>query len=181
MYNSSALLAHSAMFSPAPQIPSAPGAKKKLIYDQDHRGPLSTDTVRDADAPASRQHRPARHLHRELRHVGQAGNRLRAASPGNHGPSGSPGVHGRAGSSCSTPRPKRKCATRCSARGRSATKATSAAFAKDAPGRDELDPAAAALQPLRANQGPARACRRLHHPHHSRQSQTKSPCTAAAR
>jgi purine nucleosidase len=33
------------MFSPAPQTPSASGAKKKLIYDQDHRGPLSTDTV----------------------------------------------------------------------------------------------------------------------------------------
>src|SRR5882672_2121810 len=39
------LLAHRAMFSPAPQTTSARGAKKKLIYDQDHRGPLSTDTV----------------------------------------------------------------------------------------------------------------------------------------
>ncbi len=45
MQTSSGLLAHSAMFSPAPQTPSAPGGKKKLIYDQDHRGPLSTDTV----------------------------------------------------------------------------------------------------------------------------------------
>jgi purine nucleosidase len=33
------------MFSPAMQIPSALGGKKKIIYDQDHRGPLSTDTV----------------------------------------------------------------------------------------------------------------------------------------
>src|ERR1700730_10915908 len=39
------LLAHSAMFSSAPQTTSARGAKKKLIYDQDHRGPVSTDTV----------------------------------------------------------------------------------------------------------------------------------------
>lgn len=33
------------MFSPAPPARSAPNGKKKLIYDQDHRGPLSTDTV----------------------------------------------------------------------------------------------------------------------------------------
>jgi purine nucleosidase len=45
METSADLLAHSAMFSPKPQIPGAPGGKKKLIYDQDHRGPLSTDTV----------------------------------------------------------------------------------------------------------------------------------------
>jgi purine nucleosidase len=45
MQTSSSLLAHSAMFSPRPQTPAAPGAKKKLIYDQDHRGPLSTDTA----------------------------------------------------------------------------------------------------------------------------------------
>src|SRR5580693_10009428 len=45
MQTSSALLAHSVMFSPAPQTGSASGARKKLIYDQDHRGPLSTDTV----------------------------------------------------------------------------------------------------------------------------------------
>src|SRR5712671_8006657 len=45
MPTSSSLLAHSAMFSPAPQAPSASGGKKKLIYDQDHRGPLSTDTA----------------------------------------------------------------------------------------------------------------------------------------
>jgi inosine-uridine nucleoside N-ribohydrolase len=45
MGTSSDLLAHSAMFSPAPQSSSAFGGKKKLIYDQDHRGPLSTDTV----------------------------------------------------------------------------------------------------------------------------------------
>src|SRR6202161_2427913 len=37
--------AHSAMVLPVRQASSAPGAKKKLIYDQDHRGPLSTDTV----------------------------------------------------------------------------------------------------------------------------------------
>jgi len=41
----SGLLAHSVMVSPVAQAPSAPGGKKKLIYDQDHRGPLSTDTV----------------------------------------------------------------------------------------------------------------------------------------
>src|SRR5271167_4431909 len=38
-------LAHSAMVSPVMQAPSAPSGRKKLIYDQDHRGPLSTDTV----------------------------------------------------------------------------------------------------------------------------------------
>ena len=38
-------LAHSATFSPPEQAPPAPSGKKKLIYDQDHRGPLSTDTV----------------------------------------------------------------------------------------------------------------------------------------
>jgi len=45
METSSGLLAHSAMFSPAAQAPPGPSGKKKLIYDQDHRGPLSTDTV----------------------------------------------------------------------------------------------------------------------------------------
>jgi purine nucleosidase len=45
METSSGLLAHSAMVSPAEQAPPAPSGKKKLIYDQDHRGPLSTDTV----------------------------------------------------------------------------------------------------------------------------------------
>jgi inosine-uridine nucleoside N-ribohydrolase len=45
MQTSSDLLAHSAMFSPATQTQPAPARKKKLIYDQDHRGPLSTDTV----------------------------------------------------------------------------------------------------------------------------------------
>jgi purine nucleosidase len=34
-----------AKLSPAPQATPASGGKKKLIYDQDHRGPLSTDTV----------------------------------------------------------------------------------------------------------------------------------------
>jgi purine nucleosidase len=41
----SGLLAHSAMVSPVARALSGPGSKKKLIYDQDHRGPLSTDTV----------------------------------------------------------------------------------------------------------------------------------------
>ncbi len=45
MQTPSDLLAHTAMFSPSPQITSASAARKKLIYDQDHRGPLSTDTV----------------------------------------------------------------------------------------------------------------------------------------
>src|SRR5271169_5253638 len=45
MQTSSDLLAHSAMFSPVAQTSSRSDAKKKLIYDQDHRGPLSTDTV----------------------------------------------------------------------------------------------------------------------------------------
>jgi purine nucleosidase len=40
------LLAHSSRFSPAAQTTARSGGeKKKLIYDQDHRGPLSTDTV----------------------------------------------------------------------------------------------------------------------------------------
>jgi inosine-uridine nucleoside N-ribohydrolase len=38
-------LAHSSMFSQVPQTTSTPSSKKKVIYDQDHRGPLSTDTV----------------------------------------------------------------------------------------------------------------------------------------
>src|SRR5277367_6627546 len=38
-------LAHSAMFSPVAQTPSGSNGRKKLIYDQDHRGPLSTDTA----------------------------------------------------------------------------------------------------------------------------------------
>jgi inosine-uridine nucleoside N-ribohydrolase len=41
----SGLLANSAMVSPVTQASSSAGGKKKLIYDQDHRGPLSTDTV----------------------------------------------------------------------------------------------------------------------------------------
>jgi purine nucleosidase len=45
MQTSPGLLAHSAMFSPVGQISSGSGGKKKLIYDQDHRGPLSTDTA----------------------------------------------------------------------------------------------------------------------------------------
>jgi purine nucleosidase len=45
MRSSSNLLAHSALFSAVPQTSLSPGAKKKLIYDQDHRGPLSTDTA----------------------------------------------------------------------------------------------------------------------------------------
>jgi purine nucleosidase len=45
MQTSSNLLAHSAMFSAVPQTSAVPSAKKKLIYDQDHRGPLSTDTA----------------------------------------------------------------------------------------------------------------------------------------
>ena len=45
MQSSSNLLAHSAMFTPSPQTTSASGTKKKVIYDQDHRGPLSTDTT----------------------------------------------------------------------------------------------------------------------------------------
>src|ERR1700720_4751864 len=44
MHTPSNLLTHSAMFSPTPQTPTASSGKKKLIYDQDHRGPLSTDT-----------------------------------------------------------------------------------------------------------------------------------------
>jgi len=38
------LLAHSSMFTPAPQNSLPAAGKKKVIYDQDHRGPLSTDT-----------------------------------------------------------------------------------------------------------------------------------------
>src|SRR3984957_7402449 len=44
MPNSPDLLAHSTMFSSVQQTPSSPRVKKKIIYDQDHRGPLSTDT-----------------------------------------------------------------------------------------------------------------------------------------
>jgi purine nucleosidase len=39
------LLAHSYMYAQSAQTPPAPRGKKKLIYDQDHRGPLSTDTA----------------------------------------------------------------------------------------------------------------------------------------
>ena len=45
MQNSSDLLAHSSMFSPVTQTSSGSNRKKKVIYDQDNRGPLSTDTV----------------------------------------------------------------------------------------------------------------------------------------
>jgi purine nucleosidase len=45
MQSSSNSLAHSAMFSPPAQSPATSSGKKKLIYDQDHRGPLSTDTA----------------------------------------------------------------------------------------------------------------------------------------
>jgi inosine-uridine nucleoside N-ribohydrolase len=45
MQTQSNLLAHSSMFSLVQQISSGSSGKKKLIYDQDHRGPLSTDTV----------------------------------------------------------------------------------------------------------------------------------------
>src|ERR1700683_609672 len=45
MQTRSDLLAHSAMFKPARSASPEPGAKPKLIYDQDHRGPLSTDTI----------------------------------------------------------------------------------------------------------------------------------------
>ncbi|MFZ0878498.1 MAG: nucleoside hydrolase [Candidatus Acidiferrales bacterium] len=45
MQTRSDLLAHSAMFKPAPSAYPQPGSKPKVIYDQDHRGPLSTDTV----------------------------------------------------------------------------------------------------------------------------------------
>jgi inosine-uridine nucleoside N-ribohydrolase len=45
MQTQSNLLAHSSMFSAVQQTSSGSSGKKKLIYDQDHRGPLSTDTV----------------------------------------------------------------------------------------------------------------------------------------
>jgi len=45
MTTSPDFLAHSSMFSPTPQNAPASSGKKKVIYDQDHRGPLSTDTV----------------------------------------------------------------------------------------------------------------------------------------
>jgi inosine-uridine nucleoside N-ribohydrolase len=45
MQTHSNLLAHSSMFSALQQTSSGLSGKKKLIYDQDHRGPLSTDTV----------------------------------------------------------------------------------------------------------------------------------------
>jgi purine nucleosidase len=45
MQKLSGLLAHSTMISPVTGAPTGSGGKKKLIYDQDHRGPLSTDTV----------------------------------------------------------------------------------------------------------------------------------------
>jgi purine nucleosidase len=45
MHGAPDLLAHSAMFSPVSQTPATSGGKKKLVYDQDHRGPLSTDTA----------------------------------------------------------------------------------------------------------------------------------------
>jgi purine nucleosidase len=44
MQLSTNLLAHSALFSPVAQAREA-ARKKKIIYDQDHRGPLSTDTI----------------------------------------------------------------------------------------------------------------------------------------
>ncbi len=97
MPTSSNFLAHSSIFSAAQQSSSASGGKKKLIYDQDHRGPLSTDTVAtlmllqaenidllgictvSCDMWAKQETAYALRLLR------------------NHGPSGSAGVYGRAG------------------------------------------------------------------------------------
>jgi purine nucleosidase len=45
MRSSTNLLAHSMFFSDARVQARSPASKKKLIYDQDHRGPLSTDTT----------------------------------------------------------------------------------------------------------------------------------------
>jgi len=45
MHTSTNLLAHSSVFHPPAQLAANSTAKKKIIYDQDHRGPLSTDTV----------------------------------------------------------------------------------------------------------------------------------------
>jgi purine nucleosidase len=45
MRTQSNMLAHSSMFSADEKTSSGSSGKKKLIYDQDHRGPLSTDTV----------------------------------------------------------------------------------------------------------------------------------------
>src|SRR5580698_9472685 len=45
----------------------------------------------DADAAAGRQHRPAGHLHCDVRHVGQAGNGLCVAVAGADGAAGSAG------------------------------------------------------------------------------------------
>jgi inosine-uridine nucleoside N-ribohydrolase len=45
MHTSHELLFHSSAFSGASRTPPAASKKKKLIYDQDHRGPLSTDTA----------------------------------------------------------------------------------------------------------------------------------------
>src|SRR5580704_4375120 len=90
------LLAHSAMFSPPPQTSSLSGAKKKLIYDQDHRGPLSTDTV-------------ATLMLLQADNIDLLGictvscdmwakqETAYALSARNHGPTGNSGLHGRAG------------------------------------------------------------------------------------
>jgi len=45
MHTSTNLLAHRSMFHPTAQLAANSADKKKIIYDQDHRGPLSTDTV----------------------------------------------------------------------------------------------------------------------------------------
>jgi len=45
MHISTDLLAHSSAFSPSSNAAPAATKRKKLIYDQDHRGPLSTDTA----------------------------------------------------------------------------------------------------------------------------------------
>jgi purine nucleosidase len=45
MQTSADLLAHRTQFSGASRTAPAASGKKKLIYDQDHRGPLSTDTA----------------------------------------------------------------------------------------------------------------------------------------
>ena len=45
MHTSTNLLAHGSMFHSTAQLAANSTGKKKIIYDQDHRGPLSTDTV----------------------------------------------------------------------------------------------------------------------------------------
>ena len=139
MQTPSGPLAHSAMISPVAQAPAGSGGKKKLIYDQDHRGPLSTDTV------ATLMLLQADNI--DLLGICTVTGHMWAKQETAYALACSsswvvPKCRCRWAlkSLWSTPRPRRKYATRRLARGHSENEGYLGCFAKDSGGRDELEP-----------------------------------------